>query len=139
MTTHETTSLSQTATSPFLTLHEIVKKARQKLSHDNWDYIIGGTETETTVRRNRAALDAMAACMKAKRWPGPGGDREDAEHWLGDHAEYIREGPFDDVVAQLEALVAQPYRPVTPAEIAWVKETFSWERMATRFWAAVSR
>ncbi len=60
MTTHETKTLSQTATSPFLTLHEIVKKARQKLSHDNWDYIIGGTETETTVRRNRAALDALA-------------------------------------------------------------------------------
>ena len=31
-------------------------------------------------RANRAALDAMADCLKAKRWPGPGGDREDAEH-----------------------------------------------------------
>ena len=29
-------------------------------------------------RANRAALDAIADCMKAKRWPGPGGDREDA-------------------------------------------------------------
>lgn len=47
-------------TSPFLTLHEIVAKARQRLSLDNWDYIIGGTETETTVNRNRAALDALA-------------------------------------------------------------------------------
>lgn len=28
---------------------------------------------------NRAALDAMADCLKRKRWPGPGGDREDAE------------------------------------------------------------
>ena len=46
--------------SPFLTLHELVKKARQKLNHDNWDYIVGGTETETTVRRNRLALDALA-------------------------------------------------------------------------------
>ena len=45
---------------PFLTLHELVKKARQKLSHDNWDYIVGGTETETTVRRNRLALDSIA-------------------------------------------------------------------------------
>src|ERR1039457_2513352 len=25
--------------SPFLTLHELVKKARQKLNHDNWDYL----------------------------------------------------------------------------------------------------
>lgn len=44
----------------FLTLHEIVKKARQKLSLDNWEYIVGGSETETTVNRNRAALDALA-------------------------------------------------------------------------------
>jgi glycolate oxidase len=42
-----------------LTLHEIVKKARQKLSQDNWDYIVGGTETETTVRRNRLAIDSL--------------------------------------------------------------------------------
>lgn len=44
----------------FLTLHEIVQKARQKLNHDHWDYIVGGTETETTLRRNRSALDALA-------------------------------------------------------------------------------
>lgn len=43
----------------FLTLHEIVQKARQKLNHDSWDYIVGGTETETTVRRNRAAIDKL--------------------------------------------------------------------------------
>jgi glycolate oxidase len=54
--------MTQSASHPetFLTLHEIVKKARQKLNHDNWDYIIGGTETETTVNRNRAALDTLA-------------------------------------------------------------------------------
>lgn len=46
--------------SPFLALHEIVAKARQRLSHDNWDYIVGGTETETTVNRNRAAIDSLA-------------------------------------------------------------------------------
>ncbi len=46
--------------SAFLTLHELVKKARQKLSHDDWDYIVGGTETETTVKRNRLALDSIA-------------------------------------------------------------------------------
>ena len=28
---------------------------------------------------NRTALDAMADCLKKKRWPGPGGDREDAQ------------------------------------------------------------
>jgi isopentenyl diphosphate isomerase/L-lactate dehydrogenase-like FMN-dependent dehydrogenase len=45
---------------PFLTLHELIQKARQKLNHDNWDYLVGGAETETTVRRNRLALDSIA-------------------------------------------------------------------------------
>lgn len=31
-------------------------------------------------KANRCALDAMADCLKRKHWPGPGGDREDAEN-----------------------------------------------------------
>ncbi len=46
--------------SDFLTLHEIVRKARQNLDQNAWDYIVGGTETETTLRRNRMALDEIA-------------------------------------------------------------------------------
>jgi isopentenyl diphosphate isomerase/L-lactate dehydrogenase-like FMN-dependent dehydrogenase len=46
--------------SEFQTLHEIVKKARQNLDQNNWDYIVGGTESETTLRRNRMALDSLA-------------------------------------------------------------------------------
>ena len=59
MTLHPDSKPTMTP-SPFLTLHELVKKARQKLNQDNWDYIVGGTETETTVRRNRLALDSIA-------------------------------------------------------------------------------
>src|SRR5262249_40120653 len=44
----------------FQTLHEIVAKARQNLSQNDWDYIVGGAETETTLRRNRHALDSVA-------------------------------------------------------------------------------
>jgi isopentenyl diphosphate isomerase/L-lactate dehydrogenase-like FMN-dependent dehydrogenase len=44
----------------FQTLHEIVAKARQNLNQNDWDYIVGGTETETTLRRNRLALDEIA-------------------------------------------------------------------------------
>jgi glycolate oxidase len=44
----------------FQTLHEIVKAARATLTRGPWDYLVGGTETETTVRRNRGALDAIA-------------------------------------------------------------------------------
>jgi isopentenyl diphosphate isomerase/L-lactate dehydrogenase-like FMN-dependent dehydrogenase len=48
------------AAAEFLNLHEIIAKARQNLDQDNWDYIVGGTETETTLRRNRMALDSIA-------------------------------------------------------------------------------
>jgi len=44
----------------FQTLHEIVKAARQALPDGPWDYLVGGTETETTLRRNRLALDSVA-------------------------------------------------------------------------------
>ena len=43
----------------FLNLHEFVAKARQNLSQNHWDYIVRA-ETETTLRRNRMALDAIA-------------------------------------------------------------------------------
>ncbi len=43
----------------FQTLHEIVKAARQNLGPGPWDYLIGGAETETTLKRNRQALDSI--------------------------------------------------------------------------------
>jgi len=46
--------------SDFLNLHEIVAKARQNLNQNDWDYIVGGVESETTLRRNRMALDSVA-------------------------------------------------------------------------------
>jgi glycolate oxidase len=50
----------ETAASDFMNLHEIVAKARQNLNQNHWDYLVGGVETETTLRRNRMALDAIA-------------------------------------------------------------------------------
>jgi glycolate oxidase len=44
----------------FLNLHEIIAKARQNLGQNEWDYIVGGVESETTLRRNRMALDSVA-------------------------------------------------------------------------------
>src|SRR5262245_21292659 len=43
----------------FLTLHEFIPAARKKLSDNKWDYMIGGAETETTLKRNRLALDSL--------------------------------------------------------------------------------
>lgn len=43
----------------FQTLHEIIAAARLNLNQNLWDYVIGGTETESTVKRNRLALDRI--------------------------------------------------------------------------------
>ena len=44
----------------FLTLHELVQAARHQLPGTIWDYLTGGADTETTLRRNRLALDSLA-------------------------------------------------------------------------------
>src|SRR3954452_8860600 len=43
----------------FQNLHEFVKVARQNLNRNNWDYLIGASESETTLARNRLALDTI--------------------------------------------------------------------------------
>ena len=42
-----------------LTLQELVKAARSNLADGDWDYLVGGAETETTLKRNRQALDLL--------------------------------------------------------------------------------
>src|SRR6516164_6761424 len=39
---------------------EIVTVARKNLTQDVWDYLTGAAESETTLRRNRYALDKIA-------------------------------------------------------------------------------
>lgn len=43
----------------FQTLHEVIRAARLNLNQNLWDYVVGGTATETTLRRNRLALDRI--------------------------------------------------------------------------------
>ena len=43
-----------------VTLHEIVEEARRRLPDGVWNYLVGGAESETTLRRNRQALDSIA-------------------------------------------------------------------------------
>src|SRR5712675_206663 len=45
---------------PYQNLHEFVRKARANLNQNAWDYVVGAAETETTMRRNRMALDEIA-------------------------------------------------------------------------------
>ncbi len=44
----------------FQNLHELISRARANLNQNCWDYIAGAAETETTMRRNRLALDEIA-------------------------------------------------------------------------------
>ena len=37
-----------------------MRKARTRLNQNAWDYIVGASETETTMRRNRMSLDEIA-------------------------------------------------------------------------------
>ncbi|MGH7013428.1 MAG: alpha-hydroxy acid oxidase [Stellaceae bacterium] len=43
----------------FATLHEIVRAARNALPTNFWDYLTGAAETETTLKRNRLAIDSL--------------------------------------------------------------------------------
>jgi len=44
----------------FPTSHDIIVAARQNLKQAEWDYVCGGAQTETSLRRNRQALDSLS-------------------------------------------------------------------------------
>ena len=44
----------------FVSLQEIVATARRNLPQDLWDHLSGGADSETTLLRNRQALDSLA-------------------------------------------------------------------------------
>tara|TARA_Y100001934_G_scaffold123114_1_gene150280 strand:- start:17399 stop:18472 length:1074 start_codon:yes stop_codon:yes gene_type:complete len=44
----------------FETTHDMIMMARRNMDQDNWDYICGAAESETSLRRNRMSLDCLA-------------------------------------------------------------------------------
>lgn len=44
----------------FLSNEQIVQVARKNLNQGAWDYLVGGSESETTLRRNRSSFDRWA-------------------------------------------------------------------------------
>jgi isopentenyl diphosphate isomerase/L-lactate dehydrogenase-like FMN-dependent dehydrogenase len=44
----------------YTVLHEFFAPARRNVSRGTWDYLMGGSETETTYVRNRTAIDSLA-------------------------------------------------------------------------------
>lgn len=53
-----------------LTIPELVDRARRNLTREVWDYASGGAESETTLRRNRAAFSAVAFRPRVLRGSG---------------------------------------------------------------------
>jgi len=51
-------------TAEFKTLQEMVNHARAKLSRGDWDFLVGGADTETSLKRNRLAFERLA--LKAR-------------------------------------------------------------------------
>src|SRR5688572_32126234 len=52
--------IDETAAQNFVSLQEIVATARKNLPQDLWDHLSGGADSETTLLRNRQALDSLA-------------------------------------------------------------------------------
>lgn len=44
----------------FVSNEELIQEARRRLNQGAWDYLVGGSESETTLRRNRSAFDRIA-------------------------------------------------------------------------------
>ena len=44
----------------YQTNEQIIQRARQNLAQGPWDFLVGGSESETTMRRNRLAFDKIA-------------------------------------------------------------------------------
>jgi isopentenyl diphosphate isomerase/L-lactate dehydrogenase-like FMN-dependent dehydrogenase len=44
----------------FVSNEEIIQEARRRVDQGTWDYLVGGSESETTLRRNRLAFDRVA-------------------------------------------------------------------------------
>jgi isopentenyl diphosphate isomerase/L-lactate dehydrogenase-like FMN-dependent dehydrogenase len=44
----------------FVSNEELIREARRRIPQGAWDYLVGGSESETTLRRNRRAFDRIA-------------------------------------------------------------------------------
>ena len=45
--------------SKFVINEQIVRAARHSLASGAWDYLVGGSESETTMRRNRTSFSTV--------------------------------------------------------------------------------
>ena len=65
--TDQTNELPDEIIEKFQVLHEFAKQARLNLDKNIFDYVFGGAETETTVKRNRMAIETHALRPRVMR------------------------------------------------------------------------
>ena len=65
-------------------------------------------------------------------------DREDMRRWYGDHAVYVPEVSGEELKAVICDVLAGPYKPVTPDEVAAVKARFNWDEIAVAVWSNIT-
>lgn len=62
--------MQSTADTDMLTIPEVVERARRNLPPNVWDYVCGGADSETTLRRNRTAFSSTAFRPRVLRGVG---------------------------------------------------------------------
>jgi glycolate oxidase len=60
LTTPSPSAAAEDISQRFVSNQEFVVEAKRRLDPHVWDYLVGGSETETTLARNRLALDRVA-------------------------------------------------------------------------------
>jgi isopentenyl diphosphate isomerase/L-lactate dehydrogenase-like FMN-dependent dehydrogenase len=51
----------------YATTTELIAEAQRRLDDERWDYIAGATESETSLKRNRMAIDSLALRSRVMR------------------------------------------------------------------------
>lgn len=59
--------MASDASNEFATISEVIRAARTNLTQGAWDYMAGASESETTMKRNRRAIDKLALKPRALR------------------------------------------------------------------------
>ncbi|MEP1028068.1 MAG: alpha-hydroxy-acid oxidizing protein, partial [Alphaproteobacteria bacterium] len=65
--TDQSKELPDAVIEKFQVLHEFAKAAKNNLNKNIFDYVFGGAETETTVKRNRMAIETYTLRPRVMR------------------------------------------------------------------------
>ncbi|MGE0747571.1 MAG: alpha-hydroxy acid oxidase [Rhodospirillales bacterium] len=97
----------------YVSNQEIIQAAYRNLSRNVWDYLVGAAESETTLRRNRVALDSLAFLPRVLR------DVEKVDPSTTFMGHRLRIPVFMAPVGSLQTIIPGGAAPVTKAAHAF--------------------